>query len=150
MDNKSEVSWLLSPAEFLAFVKLENTNSGSGGSCGRGRQTQILFHVHHQLREKSAVGFGADLELMQLLNLFFFPITKRYPESLDSRTHRIESLKFLLRHSAHPSWIRPLYFYVGATWFCGNCHFWGNTRTVKNYPNRFLYCFPQWIRCNAD
>lgn len=81
---------------------------------------------------------------------FFFPITKRYPESLDSRTHRIESLKFLLRRSAHPLWIRPLYFYVGATWFCGNYHFWGNTRTGKNYPHRFLYCFPQWIRCNAD
>lgn len=85
------MSWLFSPTEFLAFAKLENINSGSGGGCGGGHQARILFHVYHPLRENSAVQFGADTgrgELMYLLNLFFFSsITKRYPESLDFRIH---------------------------------------------------------------
>ena len=60
MGNESEVSRLFGPTEFLAFVKLENTNSGSGGGCGR--QTLVLFHVRHQLRENSVTEFGADVE----------------------------------------------------------------------------------------
>lgn len=72
MDNESEVSWLFSPTEFLAFVKLENTNSVSDGGC----QTQILFHAYHQLRENSTVEFGADVErggLTYLPSIFFSP-----------------------------------------------------------------------------
>lgn len=54
-------------------MKLENINFGSGGGCGGGHQARILFCVYHQLRENSAVQFGADTgrgELMYLLNLF--------------------------------------------------------------------------------
>lgn len=70
MDNKSEVSWLFSSTEFLAFVKLENTNTGSGGGCGGGHQRLILFQVCYQLRDYSALEFDADVGTGELMYLY--------------------------------------------------------------------------------
>lgn len=77
---------------------------------------------------RTAMEFTADVargQIKYLLNLFF-SITKRHLESIGFRVHWMESLKFLLWPLALP--------YVGATWLCGNCYFWSNTKTDQNYP----------------
>lgn len=43
MDVEGAASWPFSPTEFLASVELENTRSGGG--CGGGHHTWVLFRV---------------------------------------------------------------------------------------------------------